>query len=246
MFKNKKVIIFDMDGTLIDSSGVWDDADRAVCKKLLGDDKADTSDAPNVRNKILANCKTNDIYIEYCQFLKEKYNSDLSANEILQLRHDIVDVKIINNVEYKQDADKVLKYLKENGYKLVIASITTNREIEMYKNQNQNIIQKADFKEIFDLILTKDDVDRVKPDPDIYNKIMEKLGVTPNDCFIFEDSLTGILAAKNAGIDVAAIYDIHQEENREKINEQSNYQFDNWKEVLKIIEKELEVKELEL
>jgi beta-phosphoglucomutase-like phosphatase (HAD superfamily) len=56
-------------------------------------------------------------------------------------------------------------------------------------------------------IYTREDAERIKPDPQIHEKLLAEMGKKPEDCFIFEDSLIGVRAAKAAGIPVAAIYD---------------------------------------
>ena len=70
MFKNKKVIIFDLDGTLIDSIGVWNDIDRELIEEL-GTVEFDGVNIGKQRDSILKELsKTDDMYLEYCGFLK--------------------------------------------------------------------------------------------------------------------------------------------------------------------------------
>ena len=85
MFKNKKLIIFDMDGTLIDSVGIWNEVDRQLILKI-GDGTIDDVDIQVQRDQTLKKFKDGDIYLEYCRFLKEKYNSTLTAEEVFKLR----------------------------------------------------------------------------------------------------------------------------------------------------------------
>lgn len=145
-------------------------------------------------------------------------------------------------VEYKQDADKVIKYLKEKGFILTIASTTGDITIEIYKRYNKNINRKANFDDIFSLIYSKESVKEIKPNPEVHYKILEKLNVKKEECIIVEDSLIGVEAANNAGIEVIAIYDKYSDCDREEINKKAQYKFNNFKEMLDYIKNELENK----
>ncbi len=74
-----------------------------------------------------------------------------------------------------------------------------------------------------------------KPSPEVHNKIMQLLSVSPSECLIIEDSLIGIQAAKNIGIEVAVMYDKYSDCDREEINKIAQYQFKNFDEILNYI-----------
>ena len=236
MLKNKKVIIFDLDGTLIDSIGVWNDIDKELIK-TIGNVEVDIDIAKQRDEKLKEYSKTEDAYLEYCGFLKEKYNANMPKEEIKKLRYKIADNYLENIIDYKPDADKLLKYLKEKGFVLVVASTTNDHTIEKYKKHNKNIINKANFEDIFTLIYSKGAVKELKPNPEIHYKILKELNVKPEQCLIIEDSLIGVEAANNANIEVAVMYDKYSDCNREKINKLSDYQFNDFDELLNYIKK---------
>lgn len=242
MLKNKKVIIFDLDGTLIDSIGIWNDIDETLIKRI-GDGTIDDVDIGLQRDlKLKEFSKFDDAYLEYCGFLKEKYNSNLSKEEIKKLRYEIADNYLKEKIDYKPDAERLLKYLKSKGFVLVIASTTNDHTIEIYKNSNQNIIQKANFEDIFTLIYSKGAVKELKPNPEIHNKVINELNVKKEDCIIIEDSLIGVEAANNAGIESVVIYDKYSDGNRKEINKLTQYQIKDFKEFLNLAKMELENK----
>lgn len=74
MFRNKKVIIFDMDGTLIDSIGIWNKTDEILIRQLSGSNNIGIEDIGQMRDSILAQCKSEDIYLEYCDYLGKNIN----------------------------------------------------------------------------------------------------------------------------------------------------------------------------
>lgn len=239
MLKGKKVAIFDMDGTLIDSVGVWNDIDKKLIARL-GAEQSGDEDVQFFRDALLReNRSKQNPYLEYCRYLGQKYGCALTAEEIQRLRYDIATEQLENAVDYKPDAERLIQKLKALGLTLAIATTTKRDNMKVYLTRNQNIIRKAPLDEYFSLILTKEDANELKPSPEIYHRVIRELGVTPEDCLVFEDSLVGVEAACAAGIDVAVMYDKYSDRERDEINLKASYSFDSFAELIDAIDKEL-------
>lgn len=142
---NLDLVIFDLDGTLIDSNGIYNDLDVELVRSF-GENKS-SEEILTERDNILKTNNVGDIYMNYCEYLKAKYNSNLSKEEILQFRRDL------------------------------------------------------------------------------------------SKCIVIEDSLSGVLAAKDANLNVIAIYDKYSDKDREKINELADYNVANFKELIELFRK---------
>lgn len=239
MLQDKKVILFDMDGTLIDSVGVWNEVDRRLIAKLGGAEMKNEDIQIQRDTALREYSKHANPYLQYCTFLKEKYNSALSPEQVVDLRYGMANEYLINDIDYKENAEVLLQKLKSMGLTLIITTATKRTSIDIYRKLNTNILQKAPLDEFFFKIYTREDVTEMKPNPEIYYTVMKELGVTPQDCLIFEDSLIGVDAANNAGIEVVVMYDKYSDHEREEINEKADYSFDNYAAVLEAIEAEL-------
>ena len=239
MFKGKKVIIFDMDGTLIDSVGVWNKVDMELIKELGGLDELNELDIQQQRDKKLREySKLENPYINYCHFLSLKYGNTLTGEEVLNTRYNIAQNYLKNEIDYKKEVPELLKLLKERNYLLVIASTTRRKNMDIYCTENNNIINKANLNNYFSKIYTREDAKEIKPNPEIYLKILNELNVKKEQCLIFEDSLIGIEAANNAGIDVVAMYDKYSDLEHAEIEKKSTYNFKSYEEVIQKLLKE--------
>ena len=239
MFQDKKVIIFDMDGTLIDSVGIWNAVDRELITRL-GGEALDEMSIQKKRDELLRSFShTQDAYLEYCDFLAHTYNAPFSKEEIRSMRYAIAQHYLKNVIDFKPDAHTLLHYLKEQGYQLVIASTTSQNNLNIYIHENDAMRQKVDFEKTFSLILGREMVSKIKPHPEVHHFIMQELGVAPHECLVVEDSLVGLEAAHAAGIDVIAMFDSYAKSDEEALRESALGYFENFELLLLHLKEEL-------
>ena len=94
-----------------------------------------------------------------------------------------------------------MSYLKENGYKVALATATKPDRTKRY-------LQALDLYGYFDEIVCASMVSRGKPEPDIYVLAAEKLGLEPGECLALEDSQNGIKSASSAGCKTVMVPDL--------------------------------------
>ena len=140
MLTGKKVIIFDLDGTLIDSVGVWNQVDEELIRQIRSADAPHPENVQQQRDEALRRfSKAENPYLEYCAFLKETYGASQTPEEIHALRYEIAQDFLRNVIDYKPDADAFLRWLKERGYTLTIATTTKRSNVETYRARNGNM-----------------------------------------------------------------------------------------------------------
>ena len=233
--KEKKYIVFDMDGTLIDSIGVWNITDQKLIEEF-GNITIDLDTIQLERDSFLHSNQDSNIYVAYCEYLIKKYGFSIkNAEQLLNIRWDISNEVLATEMDFKPDVVELISKLKGLGFTLALATMTTQVQLDVYSHKNMKMRKQMNLEEIFDFITTKDDVIRKKPDPEIYKKIMQHYNATPDECLIFEDSYTGVLASKNAGIEVVNIYDKYADLDRDKINEIADYSIENYGQFLEFL-----------
>lgn len=106
-----------------------------------------------------------------------------------------------NGIEPKPYAEKLLFYLKENGYKIALATATP-------KDRAEDYLLRVGFLKYFDKVVSARMVEHGKPAPDIYILAAEKIGLEPRECLAVEDSPNGIRSASSAGCKTVMVPDL--------------------------------------
>ena len=233
--KKKKLMIFDMDGTLIDSIGIWNRTDQEAIK-IYGGPFVDEKTIQKERDAFLIAHQDEDLYRTYGEMLIKKYGLNCTGDEFLGKRWQLSCKMLEEEIGFKDGAASVVKRLKELGYLLALATTTTRVQLEVYGKKNKKMTAEMKIFDVFDFIASKEDVSRKKPDPEIYELLLDHFDLKPEDCLVFEDSLGGILAAKAAGIETVSVYDRYSDHDRKRINELSDYAISSFCEFMKLLE----------
>lgn len=134
--------------------------------------------------------------------LKGYFGEDFDYHAVHAKRIELMDKYIEENgIEAKQGAETLLSYLKQNGYKVALATATAPDRAKSY-------LERLDLLKYFDEIVCASMVEKGKPEPDIYLYAAEKLGLEPHECIALEDSQNGIKSASSAGCKTVMVPDL--------------------------------------
>ena len=195
-----KAFIFDMDGLLFDTELLTEEALRAMSRKYGEREDVDEF-YPTTCSTTLATAK-----ILYKNFFGEDYPFESRREEMRQWMRNEIDKK---GIPIKKGAEELLKFLKEKGFKIALATSTTRVSAEGH-------LKKAGFLPYFDATVCGDEIEDAKPNPEIFLKAAKKLGVKPENCYVAEDSYLGVEAGAAAGMRVFMVPDMNPPREREK------------------------------
>ena len=191
----KKAVIFDMDGLMIDSERV---TYEEYCRKL---EQLGYSFNEEIYRKCLGKNKKGIFQVFY-----DHFGDDFPMDQVWDDVHVWLDERLAAQVPIKKGLIELLDFLKENGYKTIVATSSSRSRVNI-------ILKNAKIDHYFDDTICGDEVTHGKPNPEIFLTACKKLNVSPEEAIVIEDSEAGILAAHDGNIDVICIPDMkHPEE----------------------------------
>lgn len=210
-------VIFDLDGTLVDSMWVWEKIDDDFLGKR-------NIEKPNDMDKALEGKS----FTETAAYFKERFKLEMSIEEIKLEWNEMAWSFYTKEVPVKKGVREFLEALKKQNIKLGIA---TSNSIELV----QAVLKALEIEDYFDQIRTSCEVGRGKPFPDIYLKVAEDLDVKPAKCLVFEDIPNGVLAGKNAGMTAWCVRDRQDEVLWEEAKKVADFSVADYYEAMKYL-----------
>ncbi len=187
-----KAVLFDMDGLMVDTESLSTEA-------FINSAKAQGYNMTKEETlKVLGFTKANiyQFWIDYFQ------GTNADGKKLVDDHYEYIEnVLYTVGPEKMPYVEELLKYLKENNYKIAVASSSDTADIK-------NNLEKTKLEKYIDEIASGAEVENGKPAPDVFLLAAERLDVDPKDCLILEDSKAGIKAGKASGAMVFMVPDM--------------------------------------
>lgn len=212
-----KGAIFDLDGTLLDSMFIWDTIGEDYLRTLGKEPHED------LRETFMPLT-----FEEAAEYYRKHYGVTLSVREIVDGVNAMVEGIYRTKVTLKPGITEYLHWLKENGVRMCVATVTDRYLVE-------ETLERLGIRNYFSEIFTCAEVGFGKDKPVIYRKALEHLGTAKEGTCVFEDALFALKTAKTDGFTTVGVYDSHEKRQDELQNLADHYIRDFADPVLKTI-----------
>ena len=212
--KNIEGAIFDLDGTVLDSSWVWDKVDVEFLGSrgfVVPEDYVDAISPLGAERAAI--------------YTIERFGLQENPDDVVREWFDMAKNEYAAKVVCKPFVKEYIESLHHQGVKLAVAT-SSDRELFMATLERENILK------YFEHIVTVNEVERGKGYPDIYEEAAGRLKINPHKCVVFEDIMAGVSGAKMGEFNVIAVYDDKSIHNSAKIKKIADYYIDSFEELL--------------
>lgn len=206
-----EAVIFDLDGSLVDSMWMWRDIDIEYLGRYGIECPLDIQAAIEGMS-----------FSETAVYFKERFGIPDSLDEIKRTWNEMARDKYLHEVPFKEGIPEFLDICKKKGIKLGIATSNSRELVE-------EIAKVHGLNDYFGCIMTACEVSKGKPAPDIYLEVAKRLNVKSENCLVFEDIVHGIMAGKSAGMIVCAVEDEYSIYQRKEKEELADYYIENFR-----------------
>ena len=199
-----KGAIFDLDGTLLDSMFIWDTIGEDYLRSLGKEPHEDLKETFMTLT-----------LEEAAEYYRKHYGVPLSVKDIVDGVNAMVEQTYRTKVTLKPGISEYLAWLKENGVRMCVATVTDKYLVE-------ETLDRLGVRHYFSEIYTCAEVGFGKDKPVIYQKALEHLGTEKSDTYVFEDLPFALNTAKTDGFPTVGIYDRH-EAHQDELKELADY-----------------------
>jgi len=211
--KDIKGVIFDFDGTLLDSMVVWVQFEVEYLKSL-------GAEARQGLAEVLRSLSS----VEEAIYFQEEYGVTQTVDEIIAGRNALIGEKYRNTIPLKPGVMEVLELLHNRGIKMCIATATERELIGP-------AIERLNLLKYISRVFTCEEVGESKSSPDIFIQAAEFMGTKVSETLVVEDALYAIRTAKKEGFIVAGLYDKSSLDHMEEIKSLSDFYWMDFQEM---------------
>ena len=188
-----KAVLFDMDGTVFDTEVIYRRCWFRAAK--------DVGFEADIDSFLRCVCGLN--LTDMKTFFYRTYGTRSSFEVLWERWLECIEDEIQRGIlPLKAGAPEILFTLKQRGIKIALATSSGRKTVARY-------LQMSHLEDVFDVIMTGDQVEHSKPHPEIFLKAAERLGIAPEHCVVVEDAPHGVRAGYAAGMKTVMVPDLH-------------------------------------
>ena len=206
--------IFDMDGTILDSIGVWDKIDHDYLSSR-------GIEVPEDYARTISSLTS----VECAKYSIARFDLKDSVEDLINEWEERALFEYANNLALKDGAKEYIERLKEKNIKIALATSSSKRLYEA-------ALKHTGVYDLFDAFISTDNTKSGKGEPEVYITAAEMLGAAIENCVIFEDVPHAVKGAKKSGAKVCAVYDKRWKEDEEYLQSIADEYIKSFKELL--------------
>ena len=216
--KNIQGVIFDLDGTILDSMHIWSDIGLLFLKNK-GIEAPEGIEDEFVKMSM----------VQAAEYYIKNIDPSATVMDIVNEVNSLVQDFYFNEVIKKEGVEKFLEFLKDKNVKMCVATATDKHLVE-------KALERNGIREYFSEIFTCGSVGAGKDTPVIYDEALKHLGTPKELTYVFEDALYAIETANKAGYNIVGISDVSEKADPEDVKKLCKYYINKYEDIYKYFE----------